>query len=410
MSHSDASLKNGPALQVLDERRDGGRRPHVLFVVGARPNFMKIAPVYRALEKQPRLIDVTLLHTGQHYDVAMSDVFFADLDLPAPDIHLHVGSGSHAYQTARALEGIADVIERDAPDLLVVGGDVNSTLAAALAAAKLNVPIAHVESGLRSWDWTMPEEHNRRLTDHLSTLLLAYSEDAVENLRAEGIDDSSIFLVGNTMIDSLERCVAEARTAAPWKAYGLTAQRYGLVTLHRPALVDDVELLDRTMAALGDISGDVPVLFPMHPRTRARLTQSTHAAGSAAANVTIVEPVSYREFLGLEVGARFVLTDSGGVQEETAALGVPCFTLRDTTERPVTIQLGTNTLLGLDPSRIRDIPRLLERFRPPDAPIPLWDGHAGERVASVLRSYLEARDDPRGKPAVGRPQRNASSR
>ena len=410
MPISDTGLSNAPARHAVDGRHDGSWRPHVLFVVGARPNFMKVAPVYRALNGQPGLIDTTLLHTGQHYDAAMSDVFFADLDLPAPDVHLHVGSGSHAYQTARALEGVAEVLERDAPDLLVVGGDVNSTLAAALAAAKLNIPVAHIESGLRSWDWTMPEEHNRRLTDHLSTLLFAHSEGAVENLRAEGIDDGSIFLVGNTMIDSLHRCVAEARSAAPWKAYGLTAQGYGLVTLHRPALVDDVELLARTIAALRDVSEALPVLFPMHPRTRARLAESGQPPGAAVRNVTIAEPVSYREFLGLQLGARFVLTDSGGVQEETAALGVPCFTLRDTTERPVTIELGTNTLLGLDPSRIRDIPRLLERFRPPDAPIPLWDGHAGERVASVLRSYLEARDDPRGKPAVGRPQRSASSR
>jgi UDP-N-acetylglucosamine 2-epimerase (non-hydrolysing) len=371
---------------------------------------MKVAPVHRALTQQPARIDTTLLHTGQHYDAAMSDVFFADLDLPPPDVHLHVGSGSHASQTARALEGVAEVLERDPPDLLVVGGDVNSTLAAALAAAKLNIPIAHIESGLRSWDWTMPEEHNRRLTDHLSTLLFAHSEGAVENLRAEGIDDGSIFLVGNTMIDSLHRCVAEARSAASWRGYGLTAQGYGLVTLHRPALVDDVELLARTMAALRDVSEDFPVLFPMHPRTRARLAETDQPAGATVRNVTIAEPVSYREFLGLQLGARFVITDSGGVQEETAALGVPCFTLRDTTERPVTIELGTNTLLGLDPSRIREIPHLLERFRPPDDPIPLWDGHAGERVASVLHSYLDARKGPRGNPAPGRPKRSVGSR
>jgi len=370
---------------------------------------MKVAPVYRALVTKPGLIEATLLHTGQHYDAAMSDVFFDDLDLPVPDIHLQVGSGSHAYQTARALEGIAEVLERNTSDLLVVGGDVNSTLGAALAAVKLNVPIAHVESGLRSWDRTMPEEHNRRLTDHVSTLLFAHSEGAVENLLGEGIDEGSIFLVGNTMIDSLHRCVAEARSAAPWKAYGLTAQQYGLVTLHRPALVDDVELLDRTMAALRDISKGLPVVFPMHPRTRARLTQIGLPPLTAAGNVTIAEPLSYRDFLGLEIGARFVLTDSGGVQEETAALGVPCFTLRDTTERPVTIELGTNTLLGLDPARIREIPRLLGSFRPPDAPIPLWDGHAGGRVASVLLSYLKEREE-RSDNAVGRDKTSAAAR
>jgi UDP-N-acetylglucosamine 2-epimerase (non-hydrolysing) len=197
------------------------------------------------------------------------------------------------------------------------------------------------------------------------------------------------------MIDSLHRCVAEARSAAPWKPYGLAAQGYGLVTLHRPSLVDDAELLARTMATLGEISRDVPLLFPMHPRTRARLTHTGLSPHAEAENVTIVEPVSYPEFLGLELGARFVLTDSGGVQEETAALGVPCFTLRDTTERPITIELGTNTLLGLDPARIRDIPRLLRSFRPRDAAIPLWDGHAGERVAAVIASYLSTYEVPR---------------
>jgi UDP-N-acetylglucosamine 2-epimerase (non-hydrolysing) len=403
-------LSNASVRQVVDARRDGSWPPHILFVVGARPNFMKVAPVYRALKNRPGVIDATLLHTGQHYDAAMSEVFFADLDLPPPDVHLHVGSGSHASQTARALEGVAEVLERDAPDLLVVAGDVNSTLAAALAAAKLNIPIAHIESGLRSWDWTMPEEHNRRLTDHLSTLLFSHSEGAVENLRAEGIDEDSIFLVGNTMIDSLHRCVAGARSTEPWRGFGLTAQSYGLVTLHRPALVDDFELLARTMAALRDVSEDFPVLFPMHPRTRARLTKIGQPPGAPVGKVTIAEPVSYREFLGLQLGARFVITDSGGVQEETAALGVPCFTLRDTTERPVTIELGTNTLLGLDPSRIREIPRLLDHFRPPTDPIPFWDGHAGERCASVLHSFLSAGKGPRGNPAPGRPKRSAGSR
>jgi UDP-N-acetylglucosamine 2-epimerase (non-hydrolysing) len=362
---------------------------------------MKVAPVYGAVRKQCEGIDATLLHTGQHYDRSMSEVFFADLGLPEPDVHLHVGSGTHAYQTARALEGVADVLEREPTDLVVVAGDVNSTLAAALAAVKLNVPIAHVESGLRSGDWTMPEEHNRRVTDHLSTLLFTHCADAVENLHAEGIDGARIFFVGNTMIDSLYRCIDSARASEPWKRYGLTPSKYGLVTLHRPGLVDDVELLHATMLSLRDLARTVPLIVPMHPRTQARLVEADLLSLARASNLTIVEPVSYRDFIGLESMAGFVLTDSGGIQEEAAALGIPCFTLRDTTERPVTIELGTNTLLGLDPSRVRKIPRLLDDFRPPLSPIPLWDGRAGERVASALLSYLNVPTQSERGAAVG---------
>jgi UDP-N-acetylglucosamine 2-epimerase (non-hydrolysing) len=362
------------------------RRSHIVFVVGARPNFMKIAPVYRAL--QPASLDVTLLHTGQHYDRVMSDVFFDDLELPTADIQLNVGSGTHAEQTARALQGIAGVLERDRPDLVVVAGDVNSTLAGALAAVKLNLPVAHVEAGLRSWDWAMPEEHNRRLTDHVSKLLFAHCSEAVENLRAEGIgDDDRTFLVGNTMIDSLRRGIDAARAAAPWATYGLAAGNYGLVTLHRPALVDDPKLLSRTMSALAEISAHMPVLFPVHPRTRSRLVEMG-LNGDQVEGVILSQPAPYVQFLGLEASAAFVVTDSGGVQEETSALGVPCFTLRDSTERSVTVESGTNTLLGLDPDRIRAIPTLLREFRPPTASIPLWDGNAGERIASILTAHL----------------------
>ena len=366
--------------------------PHIVFVVGARPNFMKVAPVYRALRTQHTLVGVTLLHTGQHYDRAMSDVFFDDLDLRA-DVQLNVGSGTHAEQTARALQGIAGMLERDRPDLVVVAGDVNSTLAGALAAVKLNLPVAHVEAGLRSWDWTMPEEHNRRLTDHVSTLLFAHCAEAVENLSTEGIGDDRVFLVGNTMIDSLRRGIDAALAAEPWKAYALEPRGYGLVTLHRPALVDDYALLGRTMSALAEISALMPVLFPVHPRTRARLAE-LGVVGERVEGVVLAEPTPYLEFVGLEASAAFVLTDSGGVQEETSALGVPCFTLRDSTERPVTVDSGTNTLLGLDPDRIRAIPELLHAFRPPSAPIPLWDGQAGERIASILAAHL-AQEAPR---------------
>jgi UDP-N-acetylglucosamine 2-epimerase (non-hydrolysing) len=352
----------------------------VCFVVGARPNFMKTAPVHRALGADPS-VETLLVHTGQHYDTEMSDVFVRELGLPRPDVFLGVGSGSHAEQTARVLLGLEPVLADRRPGLVVVAGDVNSTLAAALAAAKLAIPVAHVEAGLRSFDPTMPEEHNRRLTDHLSSVLLAHSQSAVDNLDREDIDPGSVFLVGNTMIDSLLAHVEAARTRAPWVPVGVERGRYGLVTLHRPALVDDPELLAETVAALAELATEVPLVFPVHPRTRARL------GGGEIAGVRLVEPLGYIDFLGLEAEAQFVLTDSGGVQEETSALGVACFTLRDTTERPVTVELGTNVVLGARPDRIAEIPALLAVPRPLQ-PIPLWDGRAGERAAAVLSSFL----------------------
>jgi UDP-N-acetylglucosamine 2-epimerase (non-hydrolysing) len=362
----------------------------VCFVVGARPNFMKAAPVLRGLEA----FDPLLVHTGQHYDPEMSDVFISELGLPQPDVFLGVGSGSHAEQTARALEGVARVLGERRPDLVVVSGDVNSTLAAALAAVKLGIPVAHIESGLRSFDSAMPEEHNRRLTDHLSTILLAHSSSALENLSAEGIDAGTVHLVGNTMIDSLLEVVPRGREAHPWEAYGLAPGAYGLVTLHRPALVDDPELLAETFRALGELAGEVPLVFPVHPRTHQRIA----AQGLEVGSLRLTEPLGYVEFVGLEAEARFVLTDSGGIQEETSALGVPCFTLRDSTERPVTLELGTNTLLGLDPATITEIPGHLARPRS-YYEIPLWDGRAGERAAIVLAAFLEQSRTAAGTPA-----------
>jgi UDP-N-acetylglucosamine 2-epimerase (non-hydrolysing) len=359
----------------------------VCFVVGARPNFMKAAPVLRALRAADPESDPILVHTGQHYDPAMSDVFLRQLDLPTPDVFLGVGSGTHADQTARALVGVEQVLLEHAPALVVVPGDVNSTLAGALAAVKLGIPVAHLEAGLRSFDPTMPEEHNRRLTDHLSAVLLAHSQSAVENLAAEGIAGASVHLVGNTMIDSVLEHVDAARDAKPWEAFGLEPGGYGLVTLHRPALVDDPDLLGVTVAALIELAATVPLVFPVHPRTVERLAGAGLADALEDSNVHLSPPLGYLEFLGLEAEARVVLTDSGGVQEETSALGVPCFTLRDATERPVTVELGTNTLLGLAPERIADIPALLETPRPAQ-PIPLWDGHAGERAADVIVQFL----------------------
>jgi UDP-N-acetylglucosamine 2-epimerase (non-hydrolysing) len=347
----------------------------ICFVVGARPNFMKTAPVLRAL---PDDLETLLVHTGQHYDAEMSDVFLSELGLPKPDVFLGVGSGSHAEQTAKALVGIERVLLEHRPALTVVAGDVNSTLAGALAAAKLRIPVAHIEAGLRSFDPDMPEEHNRKLTDHLADVLLTHSEIANENLRREGID-AGVHLFGNTMIDSLLAHVDAARAREPWQRLGVEPGAYGLVTLHRPALVDDPEMLAATVDGLEELARTLPLVFPVHPRTRLPRTP---------AGVIATEPLGYLDFLGLEAEARLVLTDSGGVQEETSALGIPCFTLRENTERPVTVELGTNTVLGLRPDRIAEIPPLLGDA-PAPRPIPLWDGRAGERAAAVLARFVE---------------------
>ena len=360
----------------------------VCFVVGARPNFMKAAPVLRALDAHGD-VECALVHTGQHYDAEMSDVFLQQLDLPRPDVFLGVGSGTHAEQTARALVGIEQVLLERGPSLVVVSGDVNSTLAGALAAAKLQIPVAHLEAGLRSFDPTMPEEHNRRLTDHLSSLLLAHSASALDNLRAEGIAESSVHLVGNTMIDSLLAHVDTARGREPWRHLDVEPDLFGLVTLHRPSLVDDPNLLQETVTALIELAAFAPLVFPVHPRTLERLENLDALDRLERSNVVVIPPLGYLDFLGLEAEAQFVLTDSGGVQEETSALGVRCFTLRDTTERPVTVDLGTNTLLGLDPGRLVEIPALLARPRHAE-PIPLWDGEAGVRAARVVTTFLEA--------------------
>lgn len=360
----------------------------VCFVIGARPNFMKAAPVYRALGELDEDVERCLVHTGQHYDTVMSDVFLDELDLPEPDVFLGVGSGSHGEQTARALVGIEQVLVERRPDLVVVVGDVNSTLAGALAAVKLHVPVAHLEAGLRSFDPDMPEEHNRRVADHLSTVLLTHSESADENLRREGITEG-VHFVGNTMIDSVLEHIEVARALSPWAAFGVARGEYALVTLHRPALVDDSELLAATVEGLVALGEEMPVLFPVHPRTRARLHEDGLEGRLQRSGVVVTEPLGYLTFLGLEAEARVVLTDSGGVQEETSALGVRCFTLRDTTERPVTVELGTNTVLGRHPERIAEIPKLLG-LPVPAQEIPLWDGQAAGRAARVLLHALGA--------------------
>lgn len=351
----------------------------VVHVVGARPNYMKIAPVHAALSENAD-IEQRLVHTGQHYDPELKDVFFAELPLPPPAHELHVGSGSRVEQIARGVLGLDAWFSEIRPDLVVVPGDVNSTLAGAIAATLSSAQVCHVEAGLRSFDPALPEEHNRRATDHMSSLLLTHSADADANLAAEGIEPASVVCVGNTMVDTLLANVDAARALAAWEDVGAEQGGYLLVTLHRQGLVDDHRLLSRTLDALGSVAAGLPVIFPVHPRTRARL--DAHGIATPA-GVTLLPPLPYRAFLSLQTGAAAVLTDSGGIQEETTALGIPCFTLRNSTERPVTVTSGTNTVIGLDPEAIRDVPRLLASPREASVP-PLWDGRAGERAAAAI--------------------------
>jgi UDP-N-acetylglucosamine 2-epimerase (non-hydrolysing) len=351
----------------------------IVYVVGARPNMVKMAPVIAEL--RGRLPDTrhALIHTGQHYDRMMSEVFLEELGVPEPDHLLGVGSGTHAVQTARVMERIEPVLNQEQPELLIVPGDVNSTLAATLVAVKLGIPVAHIESGLRSFDRDMPEEINRVATDQFSALLFVHSEEAITNLRREGIGDDQVHFCGNTMIDALMAVEERFRSRETARALGFTAGDYLLVTLHRPALVDG-PMLEDVVVQLRKVARDLPVLFPVHPRTRKML-----ASRGLEGDVVLLDPVGYFDFLSLEADAAGVLTDSGGVQEETSHLGVPCFTLRDNTERPVTLTLGTNTLLGLRPERIADIPQLAGR-RPRELAdaIPFWDGNAAERIANVI--------------------------
>src|SRR3954452_3093784 len=351
----------------------------VLSVVGARPNFVKTAPVISELSRRHPEWDHALVHTGQHYDPMMSEIFLEELGVGEPDHMLGVGSASHAVQTARVLERLEPVLVEERPDLVVVPGDVNSTLAATLTAVKLGIPLAHLESGLRSFDRTMPEEINRIVADEFADILLLHSDEAIENLRAEGIADERMHFVGNTMIDSLVAVEERFRAAGTAERLGATPGEFMLVTLHRPALVDGA-LLPVVLARLGEVARELPVVFPVHPRTRQHMEGIDLAPG-----IKVVDPVGYLDFLSLEADAAAVLTDSGGVQEETTYLGVPCFTLRDNTERPVTVRAGTNTLLGLDPTRIAGIPAAISRLSGTERTMPPgWDGHAAERVARVL--------------------------
>jgi UDP-N-acetylglucosamine 2-epimerase (non-hydrolysing) len=354
-------------------------------VVGARPNFMKAAPVLRELTQ--RGLEHFLVHTGQHYDSAMSDVFFNELRMPRPDVHLGVGPGTHAEQTAAVLVGIERVCRERRPDLVLVVGDVNSTVATALAAVKLGIPVGHVEAGLRSFDRRMPEEINRIVTDQISDLLFLSEQSGEENLLREGVPPERIHFVGNCMVDTLLGHVDAAVAAAPWRAFGLDPWGFALLTLHRPSNVDDEGALRRLLEIIDHVARRLPVLFSVHPRTADRLSRIGSDLPSA---VRHAGPLPYLAFLGLMARARCVLTDSGGIQEETTALGVPCLTLRENTERPATVTLGTNRLVGTDASRIEAaIEVVLSGRWPTGSRPPLWDGRAAARIVDIIRVYLK---------------------
>jgi UDP-N-acetylglucosamine 2-epimerase (non-hydrolysing) len=360
----------------------------ILNVVGARPNFMKVAPIVEAMKRREREFMPLLLHTGQHYDEGMSKTFFRELRLPEPDVYLGVGSGSHAAQTAAVMVSFEPVVIREQPDWVVVVGDVNSTLACTLVCAKLGVRVAHVEAGLRSRDRAMPEEINRLLTDQIADLLLTPSVDADRNLLAEGIPPKRIRFVGNVMIDSLFSQLENAKRSTVREDLGISGQDYATLTLHRPSNVDDRATFSRILDALERISGQLPIIFPVHPRTRARIREFELAGRiEGLKNLRLIEPLGYLDFLHLYSGARLVLTDSGGIQEETTALSIPCLTLRENTERPVTVELGTNRVVGTDPAIITeaafaalDPRRETERKSVP----PLWDGLTAPRILDAL--------------------------
>ena len=384
-------------------------RFHVMLVAGARPNFIKVAPVLRALAARGTF-RISLVHTGQHYDDAMSGAFFKLLDLPEPDENLNVGSASHAVQTARIMERFEPLLEERRPDCIVVFGDVNSTAACALVASKMLVPAVHVEAGLRSFDRTMPEEINRIVTDAICDLLLTSEPAGKPNLLAEGRPAESIVEIGNVMIDSLEYMRPRMEDLAPWERYGLSRGGYGLVTLHRPSNVDDPAVLRRVLGCLERCADDVPLVFPLHPRTRARIGDSGQTLDGG---LRLVDPVDYLESLALQAGAKVVFTDSGGIQEESSHLGVPCLTLRPNTERPVTVDKGTSTLVSNDPERIETaFQSILAGGYKKAQPIPLWDGHAAERAAAAIEEWIKARssadrhrDSLAAPPDGGRPFR-----
>ena len=361
----------------------------IVNVVGARPNFMKIAPLVAEYRKHPE-IEPLLIHTGQHYDEKMSDLFFRQLDIPEPDINLEIGSAGHAVQTAEIMKAFEHIVLEDKPDAVLVVGDVNSTIACGLVAVKLGVRLIHVEAGLRSGDRTMPEEINRILTDSISDLLFCTEKNGVDNLIHEGIPGEKIFLVGNVMIDTLLRNKTKAEDSNVLNQLDLNGNDFAVLTLHRPSNVDDAAVFGRILDALEIIQGDMPVIFPVHPRTRRNLySTSLGKRAGAMAGLRLLDPVGYLDFLKLVSSAKIVLTDSGGIQEETTVLRIPCLTLRENTERPVTVEMGSNRVVGTDTSKIIEAyKQVKDGDRSETQPPPLWDGHAAERIVRILLDRL----------------------
>ncbi len=376
----------------------------IMNIVGARPNMMKVAPLLAEMRRHAELQPV-LVHTGQHYDYSMSQVFFDQLNIPEPDYNLEVGSGTHHAQTAEIIKRFGELVQQDRPDMVLVVGDVNSTIACALVAAKESIPVVHVEAGLRSFDRGMPEEINRVLTDAVSDLLFTTEESGNQNLAAEGVSPDKVFFVGNLMIDSLVGALDLARRSALGAKLGVRKRGYAVLTLHRPSNVDDPQQLTRTLAALTEIAKEIPILFPVHPRTQQKILASgfngTRAWNGetpiAASGIWTMPPAAYLDFLGLVDSATMVITDSGGIQEETTYLGIPCLTYRNNTERPVTVTMGTNHLVGADPaSLVKHATEVLRNVASSNGsvsyvPPPLWDGKAAARIVAILKDYLNAR-------------------
>lgn len=371
----------------------------IICVVGARPNFMKIAPIMAALSKLKPALEVTLLHTGQHYDVAMNEQYFEALGIPSPDINLEVGSGSHAGQTAEVMVRFEAAIEKKVPSAVLVVGDVNSTIACALVASKKAIPVIHVEAGLRSFDRAMPEEINRVLTDQISDLLFTTEPSGRDNLLREGVADERIHFVGNVMIDTLRsnlaRAIPTTKITADAGRSGFADKGYAVVTLHRPSNVDDPKVLQQLLETVGTISQELPVILPLHPRTKSTIAKFGLSHLVETAQILLLPPQGYLEMLGLMKDAKVVLTDSGGIQEETTALGVPCITLRENTERPITVEEGTNTIAGQDPATILALYRDVIATGGKGGRIPqFWDGHAADRIADVLAQLFGIPQSP----------------
>jgi len=367
----------------------------VISVVGARPNFMKVAPLYREFLKHKNKIEHIIVHTGQHYDEKMSKVFFDDLELPKPDIYLGVGSGTHSVQTAKIMIEFEKILEEKKPDVVLVVGDVNSTLACSVVASKMLVPLVHVEAGLRSFDNTMPEEINRKVTDVLCDLLFVTEKSGMENLRNEGVNAKKIHFVGNVMIDSLIQYLEKSKSSTFLHDLNLTNNKYILTTIHRPSNVDQKDNLEKILTIFEGFPTDFPIIFPMHPRTQKNIGLfGLKERFDNLKNVKIVEPIGYLDFINLMANSKFVLTDSGGIQEESTYLGIPCITMRDNTERPITVEVGSNYLIGLNISEVIKIGNNIINGKMKSHAIPeLWDGHAAERIVKIIIDYLENKNN-----------------